>query len=184
MTAVIDPSVALSSWRLAELRPGDRADVHALFAACSPDSVQHRFRARLPAFPARHLDELLAGPPERHDALAVRAGDGRGLVALGSLAAPYGPHDGHTAELALLVVDAWQHRGLGRALATALATRAARRGVTRIVAQVEHGRGRLLTALGRGLTPVSRTADRDGLTGVFAIPELAATRHPAYRLEP
>ncbi|RAG83872.1 hypothetical protein DN069_19905 [Streptacidiphilus pinicola] len=181
MTTVIElPATTLTAWHIAEIHPGDRADVHQLFAACSGESVQHRFRARLPAFPARHLDELLAGPPEIHDALTVRAGAGRELVALGSLAVPYGPHDGHTAELALLVADAWQRRGLGRALAAALVARAARRGVTRIVAEVEHGRGRLLTAVGRGLTPVSRTAHRDGLTGIFAIPELPAL----YRLEP
>jgi GNAT superfamily N-acetyltransferase len=173
MTAVIDPLVSLSPWRIAQIRPRDRDDVQRLFAACSIETIEHRFRARLPAFPARHLDELLAGPPERHDALAVRVETSGELVALGSLAPPYGADDGRTAELGLLVLDAWQRRGLGRALTSALAARAARRGVSTIVAQVEHGRGRLLTAMGRALTPVARTADRDGLTGVFAIPGAA-----------
>ncbi len=172
------------SWRITPVRPEDRSDVQRLFAACSVASVRHRFRAPLPAFPARHLDELLAGPPERHDALAVRAGAGGELVALGSLAQPYGPSDGHTAELALLVVDAWQRRGLGRALTAALVERAARRGVTRVVAEVEHGRGRLLTAVGRGLTLVRRTADRDGITGVFAIPGDLLVRTSVDRLVP
>jgi GNAT superfamily N-acetyltransferase len=181
MTAVIDLPAATSLFRIEPIRPGDRAGVHRLFAACSDATIQHRFRARLPAFPARHLDELLAGPPERHDALAVRAEATGELVGLGSLAAPYGPHDdGHTAELGLLVVDHWQRRGLGRALTSALVERATLRGVTRIVAEVEHGRGRLLAAIGRGLTPLSRTVDRDGLTGIFAIPWAA----PVDRLGP
>ncbi len=184
----MEPQVGLLPWRITPIRPEDRADVHRLFAACSVASVRHRFRAPLPAFPARHLDELLAGPPERHDALAVRAGASRELVALGSLALPYGPTDGGTAELGLLVVDAWQRRGLGRALTAALIERAACRGVTRIVAEVEHGRGRLLTALTRGLTLVRRTVDRDGLTGIYAIPDGPfadpAARPPVYRLEP
>jgi GNAT superfamily N-acetyltransferase len=180
----MEPPVGLHSWRITPIRPEDRADVHRLFAACSVASIRHRFRAPLPAFPARHLDELLAGPPERHDALAVRSGTSGELVAIGSLALPYGPNDGHTAELGLLVVDAWQRRGLGRALTAALVERAARRGVTRIVAEVEHGRGRLLTTLTRGLTLVRRTADRDGLTGIYAIPDDPATRPPVDRLEP
>jgi GNAT superfamily N-acetyltransferase len=174
MTAVIDLPVAIAPWRIAQIRPWDRADVHRLFDACSVETIEHRFRARLPVFPARYLDELLAGPPERHDALTVRAGTTGELVALGSLAAPYGPNDGHTGELGLLVVDAWQRRGLGRALTSALVTRAAGRGVTQIVAEVEHGRGGLLTAMSRGLTPVARTAHRDGLTGIFTIPERPA----------
>jgi GNAT superfamily N-acetyltransferase len=180
----MEPPVGLHSWRITPIRPEDRADVHRLFAACSVASIRHRFRAPLPAFPARHLEELLAGPPERHDALAVRAGASGELVALGSLAAPYGPNDGRTAELGLLVVDAWQRCGLGRALTAALVDRAALRGVSRIVAEVEHGRGRLLTALTRGLTLVRRTADRDGLTGIYAIPDDPAARPPVDRLEP
>ena len=176
----MEPELGLLSWRITPIHPEDRADVHRLFTACSIASVRHRFRAPLPAFPARHLDELIAGPPARHDALAVRAGASGELVALGSLATPYGPNDGHTAELGLLVADAWQRRGLGRALTAALVARAALRGVTRIVAEVEHGRGRLLTAVGRSLTPVSRTAHRDGLTGIFAVSEAPAL----YRLEP
>jgi GNAT superfamily N-acetyltransferase len=180
MTAVIEPPVAHLAWRIAPVSAEDRADVHRLFAACSVETIEHRFRARLPAFPARHLDELLAGPPERHDALAVRAEATGELVALGSLASPYGPNDGRTGELGLLVGDAWQRRGLGRALTTALVERATRRGVTRIVAEVEHGRARLLTAMAQGLTPVTRRAHRDGLTGVFAIPEGS----PVDRVEP
>lgn len=121
----MEPPVDLDSWRVTPIHPEDRAGVHRLFATCSAASIRHRFRAPLPAFPARHLDELLAGPPERHDALAVRAGASGELVALGSLARPYGPNDGRTAELALLVVDPWQRRGLGRALTAALVERAA-----------------------------------------------------------
>ncbi|SEM06333.1 GNAT family N-acetyltransferase [Streptacidiphilus jiangxiensis] len=180
MTTVIDLPVSTLPFRIDPIRPSDRADVQRLFAACSDATVQNRFRARLPAFPARHLDELLAGPPERHDALAVRGrADGK-LIALGSLAAPYHGSDGRTAELGLLVVDGWQRRGVGRALIAALVARAARRGTSRLVAEVPHGRGALLQAMGRGLPLLSRTCDRDGLTGTFAIPAPASL----YRLEP
>ncbi|WP_370119506.1 N-acetyltransferase family protein [Streptacidiphilus sp. MAP12-33] len=167
-------------FRIDPVRPSDREGVRRLFAACSDATIQHRFRARLPAFPARHLDELLAGPPERHDALAVRGeGDGE-LIALGSLAVPYDRTDGRTGELGLLVVDHWQRHGIGRALVAALTERAARRGLRRIVAEVPHGRGPLLTSLGRGLPLLARSCDRDGLTGVYVIPTAAAL----YRLEP
>ncbi len=65
------------------------------------------------------------------------------------------------AELALAVVDAWQRRGVGRALLAALAARARRAGVRRFTATLlRDNRGALALAreLGR-CTVVSDCAD-------------------------
>ncbi|MGW4064934.1 N-acetyltransferase family protein [Amycolatopsis sp. NPDC004747] len=91
----------------------DRAGAAAVVAASSPDSLRRRFMMGGPARPAdvfqRYQRFLLAGPPAGVALLAVRGGVPVGLLNLVS-------EQPGEAEIAILVADAWQRRGIGRAL--------------------------------------------------------------------
>ncbi|WP_372515811.1 GNAT family N-acetyltransferase [Streptantibioticus silvisoli] len=87
--------------------PGDRAAGRALHERCSPDTLSLRYHG--PVGDAdRYLTHLL--DPRHGRTLAVEDGTGR-LIALGHLL-----WDGEESELALLVEDAWQRRGVGTLL--------------------------------------------------------------------
>jgi GNAT superfamily N-acetyltransferase len=137
-----------------------------MFARCSPDTIGWRFFGRVAELPRRYVDSVLAGRPEVHDAVVARHGDRGELAGLASLAA--GSDAGaEIAELAVLVVDAWQRQGLGGAMVDLLLGRARERGVVRVSASVMPGRSRLLGVLARRVE-VDRWSP-DGLTGVYRL---------------
>ena len=94
--------------------PRDGAALAAMHARCTVDSILRRYLFAVPAVSVRWQAELVA------TSLAVVAADPeRAQVhALGTVADLDG---GSTAELAVLVEDAWQGRGIGTAMARHLA---------------------------------------------------------------
>jgi GNAT superfamily N-acetyltransferase len=118
-----------------EVRPVDAGDVERvrrLFDRLSPQSVYRRFFTLFPAPPASVLRHLTAVDHTDHEALAALEGDE--VVALASWDRPAA--GAAEAEIAVLVEDAWQHRGLGRALVRMLTAEAARRGIAVLNATV------------------------------------------------
>jgi len=119
-----------------------------LFERLSPESIYRRFFTLFPAPPANVVRHLTALDHSDHEALAVL--DAGEIVALASwdrLA-----HAGAEAEIAVLVEDAWQHRGLGRTLVRMLTGEAARRGITVLKATVladNHPARNLATSVAR-----------------------------------
>jgi len=117
------------------VRPVEADDaelVRRLFQRLSPESIYRRFFTLFPAPPPNVVRHLTALDHSDHEALAVL--DGGEIVALASwdrLA-----HASAEAEIAVLVEDGWQHRGLGRALVRMLTGEAARRGITVLNATV------------------------------------------------
>lgn len=174
MTTVIEqvapprpmPAAALHGWQVAVVRPADAAALHGLFAACSEDTVRRRFFGRLRAFPADYLAHVLAGRAEVHDAVVAYGADRARLVGLASLALPPGSP---VAELGVLVGDAWQRQGVGRAMLDVLLARARDRGVLRVSAAVLPGRSALLGALGRHLPAEHLAHSADGPSGVYKL---------------
>lgn len=155
-------------WQTAVATPADAAALADLFAACSPETVRLRFFGRVRALPAEYLADVLAGRPDVHDAVvayAYGASKAR-LVGLASLATP---PDGRTAELGVLVADAWQRQGAGRAMIDLLLTRARARGVRRVGAAVLPGRSALLAVLGRRLPAEHLALSADGPSGVYRL---------------
>lgn len=155
-------------WDVAAVRPGDGPALRALFAACSPETVRLRFFGRVRALPAEYLADVLAACPARHDAVVAYAhGTPRerlvGLASLGQVT------DDSPAELGVLVADAWQRQGAGRAMLDLLLTRAHARGVRRVTACVLPGRSTLLGALGRHLEPEHLAHTSDGPRGVYKL---------------
>jgi GNAT superfamily N-acetyltransferase len=105
---VIAVPVAVRPWL-----SSDRAQLPGLLEACGAQSLLHRFHGTT----HRGVDTLLAltEVPSPDAANFVAWGDGR-MVGLGT----WVREDCRRAEVALLVCDAWQRRGVGRALLSAL----------------------------------------------------------------
>jgi GNAT superfamily N-acetyltransferase len=181
MTTVIDPVAAglphasgspprpaAPRWRTAVVTPADADALHGLFAACSQDTVRLRFFGRVRALPPEYLGDVLAGRPDIHDAVvAYEYGASRARPAgLASLAMAPGAQ---VAELGVLVADAWQRQGAGRAMVDLLLARARARGVLRLGAAVLPGRSGLLAALGRRLPTEHLALSADGPSGVYKL---------------
>ena len=111
---------------------GDADRVRRLFGRLSPESIYRRFFTLFPAPPASVVRNLTALDHSDHEALAALDGDE--IVALVSWDRP--AHAAGEAEIAVLVEDAWQHRGLGRSLVRMLTGEAARRGISVLNATV------------------------------------------------
>ena len=152
--------------RIDAVRPHDREAITGLFARCSRRTVQERFFSPIREMPRSYLSAVLAGDPHRHDALVMRRRDAS-IIGLASLVVP--EHASLTGEIGVLVEDAWQRRGIGRAMIDALLARARARGVTRVRAEVLADRTALLAALGRTLELHSMAATSDGVTAEFAL---------------
>lgn len=105
--------------------PGDVEAAAGLHARCSVRTLEQRYRG--PAADAdAYLPHLLA--PHFGQSLAAWSAPGR-MVALGHTL-----WDGDEAEVALLVEDAWQRRGVGAGLLRRLVSVAGRTGRTRVYA--------------------------------------------------
>lgn len=120
--------------RVRRIRPDDKDLLRRGFEALSPDSRARRFMrvmTRLSDAHLRYLTEV-----DHHDHLAWVAlsrpdEEGLGVGRCVRLA------DGAVAEVALTVVDGWQHRGVGRLLLAVLARDALDHGISRFRAWVQ-----------------------------------------------
>ncbi|MCX5070451.1 GNAT family N-acetyltransferase [Micromonospora lupini] len=152
------------------VRPAGADDLSAaveLHEACSPRSRQRRYLggAALPR-PAR-LRRLLE-PSRGLTLVATTTDGGGGLVAMANLAG-----EGDEAEVALLVRDDWQRRGLGSALLRRLVRHADEAGYAALVLHVQTDNAPMLRTLRR--LNRSSSAERDGGLLTLTVP-LAAGR--------
>lgn len=95
------------------VQPGDVAALARMMARCSPRTRYARFHGVVAEIPPAYLRRCLSG---EHIALVVEDGDE--IVALASI----GPET--VPEMAVVVEDGWQGRGVGRALVAALFAKA------------------------------------------------------------
>lgn len=173
MTVLIEPAISPSAVRAPQpsmrpLRASDKRAVDAMHARCSTSSRRMRYFSAKPGLPQRLFDLFL----ERSRGLTLVVENAEGdIVALGHMM--YVSRPG-AAELAFLVEDAWQGRGLGRALTERMLDLGRAEGLRELGASVlsENARmRRLLTSLG-GRT--ARTEDPAVLEIVIALEEAAA----------
>ncbi|WP_433472037.1 GNAT family N-acetyltransferase [Spirillospora sp. CA-142024] len=140
--------IALRDGTQVVVRPIERRDadaVRALHERCSLDSRRMRYFSPKPYPPRRVIERFC--DPSRGLTLVAEGPDGS-LLALAHLVHVLDPG---VAELAFLVEDAWQGRGLGRGLAGLLLALARDRGLVelRATALSENARmRRLLTSFG------------------------------------
>ncbi|MFC5664120.1 GNAT family N-acetyltransferase [Kitasatospora misakiensis] len=123
----------------------DKAAALAMHGRCSPDTLRKRYHG--PVRDAdRYLDHLLDA---RHgQTLAVEAADGR-IVALGHLM-----WDDDGAEVAVLVEDAWQRRGLGLDLMRRMSALALEAGVNTVYAVTQSSNSGLIATMRRLAAPL------------------------------
>ncbi|MBC7804119.1 MAG: GNAT family N-acetyltransferase, partial [Candidatus Parcubacteria bacterium] len=122
-----------SSVAVRPIRPEDAALEQRFFGALSEKSRYQRFLNQMAQLPPQLLARFTQLDYDRELALvALAPGEGE-FIAVGR----YAPNaDGETAEFALTVADAWQGRGLGRALLEQLCICAKRAGYKALDGQI------------------------------------------------
>jgi GNAT superfamily N-acetyltransferase len=109
---------------------GDRARIGAMWERCGAVTRLGRFHAPVRRIPVSYLDAVLADP----DASAIAGLTGTGAVI--GVASLFREGSDGTAELGVLIEDAWQCHGIGRLLVSRLLQHAPSRGITVLTASV------------------------------------------------
>ncbi|MFG2818665.1 GNAT family N-acetyltransferase [Kitasatospora sp. NPDC048365] len=149
--------------------PEDKAQALAMHRRCSPDALRKRYHG--PVRDAdRYLDHLL--DPRHGQTLAVETADGR-IVALAHLM-----WDDEGAEVALLVEDDWQRRGLGVDLLRRMASSALEAGVKTVYAVTTSSNTGLISTMRRLSAPLDYQVE-DGTLVITAHLAEAADQLPA-----
>lgn len=104
------------------LEPSDRDRIANLFTRLSPESRHRRFLGPKPELSARELTYLTVVDHRWHEALAAIDPSDGSIVAVARYAGH--PRRPSAADVALVVVDELQRRGIGTALARCLIVRA------------------------------------------------------------
>ncbi|UGQ09351.1 GNAT family N-acetyltransferase [Yinghuangia sp. ASG 101] len=178
--APVPPPASTGMWLLLSdgtevlLRPGradDVDEVQDMHDRCSAESRRLRYFTAIPRLPRPALERLLV-PRAGVTLVAVRPEGG--IAAVGSLMHTNDPGSG---ELALLVEDAWQGRGLGTAMLRRLGSLARARGMAELRAHVLPGNGRMLGVFDRaGLTGRRRFAEGVVRVSVPVVPSTVPGR--------
>jgi GNAT superfamily N-acetyltransferase len=154
--------VLLGNGSEVELRMANPADgplIAAMHARCTPATRRGRFLDPGPSLPAKELTRLLHGRSGRGAALLALTTDGGHAVGLATVE-PSGADDPDAAELAVLVEDAWQARGVATALVRRAVELAADGGHLELTILAHPGNLRITRLLRRaGLRPTAEFVD-------------------------
>jgi GNAT superfamily N-acetyltransferase len=149
--------------------PRDAERLRAMFSRVSPETIYRRFHIPYPDVPERTLALMLGvDHPDKESLVAVAE---EGEIVGHAMYARLG--DGAEAEMAIIVEDGWQSKGVGKLLLSELAERARLRGIETFTGEVL-GENRRMLALA-GMFAGTDYAKRDGLCHV---------RMPLRTLEP
>ncbi len=151
--------------RMRPIRPDDAVPLMRFHAGLSRETRYHRFFRMLPQLPAETARRLTDVDYVTRLALVVEheGPGGSDLIAVARYE-PSGRPD--TAEVAFVVDDAWQGRGLGTVLLGALLDAAAARGIARFLAYVLADNRRMIDMLER-FTDVEEKSTTAGVVEIF-----------------
>ena len=161
--------------RLRPIRSEDAAALTQLYGRLSPETAYQRFftvMRRLPPDWAR----ILAHVDHDRNAAIVAAGSDAGLVGVARYGTPPGADE---AEIAVVVEDGWQRKGLGTILLSALLDHGRSRGISRFLAYVLADNQRMLRLIGRLGTVTERSLDQGVVTVRFTPRPDAPPAEPA-----
>ena len=164
--------------RLRPIRSEDAAALTQLYGRLSPETAYQRFftvMRRLPPDWAR----ILAHVDHDRNAAVVAAGSDAGLVGVARYGTPPGADE---AEIAVVVEDGWQRKGLGTILLSALLEHGRSRGISRFLAHVLADNQRMLHLIGRLGTLTERSLDQGIVTVRFTPRPDAPPAEPASTL--
>jgi RimJ/RimL family protein N-acetyltransferase len=150
------------------IRPDDAGRLVDLYARLGHDSAYQRFFTVMRRLPPDWAHLLANVDYERRLALVGEAPASDALIGV----ARYAPSDDGAAEVAFVVQDEWQNRGLGTALFHHLLAAGAARGISRFRAYVLSDNRRMLDMLTRFTDVMERTTDG-------AVTEMIFARRPA-----
>jgi GNAT superfamily N-acetyltransferase len=155
----IAPSVRIRPYEI-----GDADQVDAMSAMLSQRSLYDRFFAGTPWLPPQYLAALARVDHDDREALLAFSGD----VVVGVAEYVRDRNSPDRADLAVLVADSWQRRGVGRRMVTKLAGLAASRGIAHFKADALLTNRSALAAIA-SLWPDARSY-RDGTASCFTLP--------------
>jgi RimJ/RimL family protein N-acetyltransferase len=139
------------------MTPTDRSALANFPDRVSAGSANFRFHGSVTTLTDKTLDLLLDLADGQRE--AITAVDDRGIAGVARFARD--DLDPATAEVAILVADEWQHRGLARQLLRPLAKRAQSAGIERFRAEIQAG-NTVARRFFLGLTPTGRERHRNG----------------------
>jgi RimJ/RimL family protein N-acetyltransferase len=162
---------------LRPIRSDDAPRLQALHARLSRQTIYQRFFGAVPRLPTSWASFLTEVDYRRRLALVLERGSEANpeLIGVGRYEPTAEPD---TAEVAFVVEDRWQGKGLGTVLFTALLAAARDRGIRRFRADVLADNRRMLDLITR-FTLVDGRETRDAITSlVFSLPpaDLATRR--------
>lgn len=157
---------------------GDRAALAGLLSGLSPDSAYARFQTALGSGPPPMLVDALL--PDGMRGGALLAWDGDRLVAHG-VWVRVGPSQ--VAEVALVVTDSHQRRGIGTGLAERLIAAAGARGIERIEVFSHTGNRAVSRMVARRAPAPERAWDGATVSHSFVIGDRARTTPVAWAVE-
>ena len=160
-----------SRLRLRPIRPEDQSRLSAFYDGLSRHTAYQRFFAVMKRLPPDWAHFLANVDYERRLALLAEHGAPEAPELVG--VARYEPTDrADTAEIAFVIQDGWQNRGLGTLMLDALLAAADARGIRRFRAYVLASNARMIDLLVRFMDVRERVTE-SGVT------ELLLTRRPA-----
>jgi GNAT superfamily N-acetyltransferase len=114
------------------VEPGDAEALIRMFDRLSPESVYRRFFTRLPKLEGKFLEWFAVADHDKHEGVVYTAGD----EILGVAHYQRLPSDPLTAEIAVIVEDDCQRRGIAKKLMNRLTRLARERGIRQLSAVI------------------------------------------------
>jgi acyl-CoA hydrolase len=144
------------------IRATDEEPIRDFFYSLSERSVYLRFFQPVKALPHSRVMPLVSIDYEKDMAILATIGDVGGEKVLGVGRYMRQSAEEKMAEVAFLIRDEWQNRGMGRALLSSLVEEAKKRGIEGFVASVLHDNKQMLSVFHNAGFAVTTTFD-DGI---------------------
>jgi RimJ/RimL family protein N-acetyltransferase len=157
-----------STVQIRPIEPGDGDRLLQIWDGTSELSRRRRLLSDVNEVSDEDMRYLVDVDHRRHEALLALDGDGRGIAEARYVRAP---RDRTSAEVAVIVADAWQRRGLATELLNLLSIRARENGIERYTAIVAADNQVVLDALERAGAERVESSEEGEIELVVDVPD-------------